>query len=268
MMRTLPPLAALALAGHLLVPMAGHAQQVPEWLLKLKLPNSAAKSIMTPSAWGAAFGSAFVGAGVAERTPYLPSADGIVAMGYGMGDPVLNVGLQIGTTISDLSETDNISFSFKVHRYLARGTTIAFGGESLFSNDDPADNDAADDAGDTFYFVMSHVVQALGSSRPGIGRVHVSAGVGSGRFARKSDRDFSEGKGRNGTAVFGNVAVEVAGGMNIILEWSGTNLLTGVSRTIQTRNVPISLSFGVADLTNYSGNGVRVLGGAALAVSF
>ena len=56
--------------------------------------------------------------------------------------------------------------------------------------------------------------------------------------------------------------------MNIISEWSGTNLLAGVSRTIQTRNVPISLSFAIADLTNYSGNGVRVLGGAAIAVSF
>ena len=99
MIRTPSALAVLALAGHLLVPLAGHAQQaqrVPEWLLRLKLPNSAAKSIMTPSAWGAAFGSAFLGVGAAERTPYLPSADGIVAMGYGMGDPVLNAGLQIG----------------------------------------------------------------------------------------------------------------------------------------------------------------------------
>ncbi len=72
MISTPRTLAALALAGHLLVPVAGHAQQaqqVPEWLLKLKLPNSAAKSIMTPSAWGAAFGSAFLGAGLAERTP-------------------------------------------------------------------------------------------------------------------------------------------------------------------------------------------------------
>ena len=263
MIRPLRALAVLAVAGHLLIPVAGHTQQVPEWLLDLKLPNSAAKSIMTPSAWGAAFGSAFVGAGAAGRTPYLPSADGIVAMGYGMGDPVLNLGLQIGTTVSDLSEFDNFSFSFKVHRYLTKGTTIAIGGESLFSNDD-----FADDAGDTFYFVVSHVVQAFGSSRSGIGRVHVSAGVGSGRFARKSDRDFSEGKGRNGTVAFGNVAVEVAGGTNIIFEWSGTNLLAGMSRTIQTQRVPISLSLGIADLTNYSGNGVRVLGGAALAVSF
>ena len=133
-MKTTLPLVALALAGHLMIPVEGHAQQVPDWLLKLRLPNSSAKAIMTPMAWGAAFGSAYLGTGAAERTPYLPNADGIVGVGYGMGDPVLRVGLQIGTTISDLSEFDNVSFSFKLHRYLSRGTTIALGGESLLSN--------------------------------------------------------------------------------------------------------------------------------------
>ena len=59
--------AALAVVGHLLTPVAGPAQQVPEWLLKLRLPNSAAKSIMTPSAWGMAYGSAFLGTGVVRR---------------------------------------------------------------------------------------------------------------------------------------------------------------------------------------------------------
>ncbi len=253
---------AFALGGHVLIPVGGHAQQVPDWLLKLRLPNSSAKAIMTPTGWGAAFGSAYLGTGAAWRTPYLPSSDGIVGLGYGMGDPVLSVGLQIGTTISDLSDFDNVSFSFKVHRYLARGTTIALGGESLFSN-----NALSDDAGDTFYFVLSHVVQSLGSSRPGIGRVHVSAGVGTGRFATKSDRDFSEGKGRNGTIAFGNVAVDVAGGLNVILEWSGTNLHTGLSKTVETQSVPILFSLGLADLTSYSGDGVRLVAAAGVALS-
>ena len=139
-------LVALALGGHLMIPVEGHAQQVPDWLLKLRLPNSSAKAIMTLTAWGAAFGSAYLGVGGTQRTPYLSAADGIMGLGYGMGDPVLGVGLQIGTTISDLSDFNNVSFSFKLHQYLASGTTIALGGESLFSN-----NALADDAEDTFY---------------------------------------------------------------------------------------------------------------------
>ena len=253
--------AAIALAGQFLIPVAGHAQRVPDWLLALRLPNAGAKSLMTPSAWGMAYGSTYLGAGAVRRTPYLPSADGILGMGYGMGDPVLTAGLQIGTTVSDLSEFDNVSFSFKVHRYLAKGTSIAVGAESLFSN-----NEFADDAGDSFYFVVSHVLQSLGSSRPGIGRVHVSAGVGTGRFAKKSDRDFSEGKGRNGTLAFGNVAVEVATDLNVILEWSGTNLIAAMSKTVQTRRTPIAFSIGLADLTGYSGDGVRLIAAAAVAV--
>jgi hypothetical protein len=255
--------AALALAGHFFIPVAGHAQQVPEWLMSLKLPNAAAKSIMTPSGWGAAYGSIYLGAGAAERTPYLPSADGIVGIGYGMGDPVLTAGLQIGTTVSDLSEFDNVSFSFKVHRYLTKGTSIAFGAESLFSRDR-----LADDAGDTFYLVASHILQSFGSSGSGIGRVHVSAGVGTGRFAEKSERDFSEGKGKDGTMAFGNVAVGVARDVNVIVEWSGTNLITGMSTTIHARKIPIALSIGLADLTGYSGDGVRVVGAAAVALAF
>jgi hypothetical protein len=263
MKKFLPVLAAAATVGLGLVPLEAQAQQVPDWLLKLKLPNSSAKSIMTPSAWGAAFGSAFLGAGAVDRTPYLPSADGVVGLGYGMGDPVLYVGLQLGTTVSDLSEFNNVSFSFKIHRYLAKGTSIAVGGESLFSNDR-----FADDVGDSFYFVVSHVLQAFGSNTPGIGRIHMSAGVGSGRFAKKSDRDFAEGKGRHGTVVFGSLSVEVLRDTNAILEWTGTNLLTGVSRTFQARTVPISFSLGLSDLTNYSGDGVRLIGGAAIGVSF
>ncbi len=67
---------------------------------------------------------------------------------------------------------------------------------------------------------------------------------------------------------FGNVAIEVAGGTNVILEWSGTNLLTGMSKTFQTRAMPISLCIGLADLTTYSGDGVRLIAGAAVALSF
>jgi hypothetical protein len=180
-----------------------------------------------------------------------------------MGDPVLNVGLQIGTTVSDLSEFDNLSLNFKIHRYLVKGTTIAVGGESLFSN-----GEFVDDAGDTFYFVVSHVVQAFGTGQASEGRFHLNLGFGSGRFLRKSDRDFSEGKGRNGTVVFGSIAVEVVHSANVVLEWTGTNLLTGVSKTVHVMRVPISFSLGLDDLTDYTGDGVRVLGGFGFGLPF
>lgn len=262
MIRGATPL-VLVLTSLLSVPGVGRAQDVvPDWLLSLRLPNAGAKSVMTPTAWGAAYGSIFAGAGFSKRNPYV-RRDGVMALGVGIGDPVLKVGLQLGVTVSDLTEFDNYSYSFKVHRYLGQGTAVAVGGESLLTG-----GPFVDDLGETFYLVVSHVVQGVASSRPGVGRLHLSAGVGSGRFANRSPRDVLEGKGENGTWVFGNAAVEVAKHLNLILEWGGINLHAGVSKAFQVGDVSISLSLAAADLTDYSGDGARLLAGGAVAVGF
>lgn len=251
--------------GMIALPLSLHAQSagVPDWFLRLELPNAAAKSILTPSAWGAAYGVVFAGAGATNRSPYLDSTDGVVSLGLGLGDPVLSAGLQVTTTMSDLSEADNFSLSFKLHRYLGAGTSIAVGGESLFSDDE-----LADDLGDSFFLVVSHTFQGVPSSRRGVGRLHASVGVGSGRFADLSPRDRSEGKGEHGTYVFGNAAVEVWPDLNLITEWSGTNLHAGASFVVQVAGRALGLTVGVADLTGYSGDGARLIGGGALGVSF
>ena len=79
---------------------------------------------------------------------------------------------------------------------------------------------------------------------------------------------MSEGKGENGTWVFGNAAVEVAKDLNLLVEWSGINLHAGVSKAFQVGDVAISLSLAAADLTDYSGDGARLLGGGDVAVGF
>jgi hypothetical protein len=236
---------------------------VPDWFLRLRLPNAAAKSILTPAAWGAAYGVAFLGAGVTDRSPYLGSTDGVLPLGVGVGDPVLAVGFQVTTTMSDVSEADNVSLSFKLHRYLGAGTVIAVGGGSLLSR-----NGLADDLGDSFFAVLSHTVQGVSSSRQGVGRLHTSVGLGSGRFANRSPRDIVEGKGERGTRVFGNAAVEVRPDLNLILEWSGINMHAGASYVARLAGQSVGLTLGLVDLTGYSGDGTRLVGGAAVGVSF
>ena len=254
-----------SLAFLAITPASLQAQQsgVPDWFPRLRLPNAAAKSILTPAAWGAAYGVVFAGAGVTDRSPYLDSSDGVLSFGVGLGDPVLAVGLQMTTTMSDVSEADNFSFSFKLHRYLGAGTAIAVGGGSLLSR-----NPLADDLGDSFFAVLSHTFQGVSSSRQGIGRLHASVGVGSGRFANRSPRDVAEGRGERGTRVFGNAAVEVQPDLNLIVEWSGINLHTGASYVLQVAGQSIGLTLGVVDLTGYSGDGARLVGGGAVGVSF
>ncbi len=79
---------------------------------------------------------------------------------------------------------------------------------------------------------------------------------------------MSEGKGEGGTWIFGNAALEVGRNLNLILEWSGINLHAGVSKAFQLGGVAISLSVAAADLTDYTGDGARLLGGGAVAVGF
>ncbi|GMR14022.1 MAG: hypothetical protein BMS9Abin29_2250 [Gemmatimonadota bacterium] len=253
----------LALLGLIPGELLAQQSDVPDWFLRLRLPNAAAKSMLTPSAWGAAYGMVFAGAGLTDRSPYLKSTDGVLALGVGLGDPVLALGVQLTTTMSDVSDSDNFSVSFKVHRYLGDGTAIAVGGESLFTNDA-----LADDLGESFYAVVSHTFQGVASARPGVGRLHATLGVGSGRFANTSPRDISEGKREDGTRVFGNVAVEVHPDVNLVAEWSGINLHAGASVAVPIAGKIVGLTLGLADLTGYSGDGVRLVGGGAVGVSF
>lgn len=96
---------------------------------------------------------------------------------------------------------------------------------------------------------------------------HASVGLGSGRFANRSPHDIAEGKGEQGTRVFGNAAIEVQPDLNLILEWSGINLHAGASYVVQVYGQSVGLTLGLVDLTGYSGDGARLVGGAALGVS-
>jgi len=43
----------------------------------------------------------------------------------------------------------------------------------------------------------------------------------------------------------------------VIADWNGVNLNAGVSKTFMINKLPIVIALGAADLTNYSGDGVR-----------
>jgi hypothetical protein len=125
-----------------------------------------------------------------------------------------------------------------------------------------------DDLGDSFFAVLSHTFQGLSSARQGIGRMHASLGVGSGRFANRSPRDVAEDKGERGIRVFGSAAIEVHPDLNLIVEWSGINLHTSASYVLQVAGQSIGPTLGVVDPTGYSGNGARLVDGGAVEVSF
>jgi hypothetical protein len=215
------------------------------------LPNRAAKSLMSPTGWGASGGLLFIGGGVTTPQAYSKNSDAAISFGLGVGNPVRNLGVQLSTTMSDVSNQGVFSLGFKVHRYVGYGTSIAVGGENFFA-------DVRSDANESYYIVASHAFQELASSLPSFARLHASIGVGEGRFSQKSPLDVATGKGKDGTYVFGALSYEVYEATNFIVDWNGVNLATGFSVTPFSA-FPLGISVGVADLTDNSGDQPRFI---------
>ena len=208
----------------------------------------------TPSGSGAYGNTLFVGAGFTAPQTYTSKADGVAVVGFGIGNPIENVGLQVSTTIHDLSEQDDFSFNVVLHRYIGAGTSISIGGDHLFRD--------RDEYGRPSYYV------ALGHSKTaGISRLSTSLGVGSGRFAHKTLRDEAHGRGGKGTYVFGSLAYAIFKRTSLSVEWNGINLQTAIS-LVPFDRVPFVVMLGAADLTRNSGDRVRFIGGVSWAYRF
>lgn len=247
----------LAVLGVLLAAFPGSASAVSA--MDRVLPNSHGKSITTPVAWGAAYGTMFIGVGGTSPAPHTNDTDGGVAVGFGIGNPVRQVGLQASVASLDLSEWDRFSLNLHLHRYLGSASSIAVGVENIMiAGADETDSE------ESFYIVFSKGVldSSLINEVTNTTKLHYSIGVGSGRFGEKSPSDIAAGKSKHGTYVFGNVAYELFGQFNLVTDWNGVNLNAGISKTFSiNRTLPVVITVGAADLTDNSGDGVRFVGG-------
>lgn len=239
--------------------------RLPDWLMSLRLPNGAGKSLSSPSAFGGAFGAAFVGGGYQYPVPFDDVGDAVLAGGVGLWDPVQYVGVEASVAVIDVSELGEVTLGVKIHRYLGKGTAVAFGAENLYENLKGDDNRPLN-LDPTFFGVVSHTFQTIPGWAPGTGRVHVSLGVGNGRFAEKPLRAQREGKGKDGTYVFGNAAVELARNFNAIMDWDGVGLNAGVGYTLPLSGVGAALTVGVGDITREASDRPRLLLGGGLGV--
>ena len=224
------------------------------------LPNSNGKSLTTPVAWGASNNVIFLGAGGTAPSPYSHSADGAAILGAGIGDPVKNLGFQFYVTSIDISAWQEYSASFHLFRELGCGSAFGVGLENVMITN-------GGDSGKSYYAVFSQGVQTdpFINNTTGNSQLTYSIGVGSGRFGNRTPADLAPtptGGGHtnaHGTYVFGNIAYEVAHSFNVISDWNGTNLNAGLSKTFFIEKIPVSVTVGAADLTKYSGDGVRLI---------
>lgn len=225
----------------------------------VNMPNGASKSLTTPTAWGASNNVVFFGGGGTIPSPYSTKNDGAAVLGCGLGDSKKNIGVQLVLISNDVdlkSGWKEYSGAVQLSRQLGNANAIAVGVDNV-----PLINGQMDDSGKSYYVVYSQGVQAgsFVNETTGNSKLTYSIGVGTGQFSDKSAADIGSGKGAHGTYVFGNIAYELVPDFNVICDWNGVNLNAGLSHTFYVAHLPISVLVGAADLTDYSGDGVRCI---------
>ena len=200
-----------------------------------------------PSGFGADQGDAFVGAGFQHRTRLETRPDAGLVAGFGVGDARRLLGVeaavsQFGTARSCCRG----GVSFKVHRLLPPGdASVALGWENAvtWGEMDGVIGDATD-AGTSVYLAASKVFRLRRQPASPLGTLSLTAGVGTGRF--RTERQILDGEETVG--FFGGGAVRLAAPASLIVDWTGQDLVAGLS-VVPFRRVPLLVTPGLADLT-------------------
>jgi hypothetical protein len=226
-------------------------------LLESFYKASPAITIMTPSGGGASWGNVGIGVGVQNRTRYTDSSDGVIGIGFGVGNPRENLGVQIGISLVDTTDPfADGTIGIKLHRYLTDDLTVAVGFQDLVSWGQP------DDAF-SVYGVATQKFRLKDDRTEPFSEINTSIGVGTGPFRSESDiREDIDSVG-----IFGSVSVRVLEPLSAVIEWTGQDLTLGLS-LVPFRDIPLVIVPAVTDITGSAGDGVRFVFGVGYSFSF
>ncbi|PZO10256.1 MAG: hypothetical protein DCF25_20880 [Leptolyngbya foveolarum] len=207
-----------------------------------------ASSFLTPTAYGADWGDAYIGlAQVTEGKPADSNFDGSAAIGFGFGDAIKNVGLETSVSIISLNgfAEDGI-VGFKLHKIFpeADNLAVALG----WSN--PIKWGAARQREDNFYGVVTKRFE-LRPSRNNSLPLTASLGLGTGTFRSTG----AIAANNNAPNVFGSVGLSVIPEVSLITSWTGSGL--NLAASTAPLNFPLVLTLGVSDLTDNTVEGPR-----------
>jgi hypothetical protein len=215
-------------------------------------------SLGSPDAFGPRWGDVFVGAVAVNRQRWWPeqrgSRDGAVLAGFGLGDPVRYLGLEVvlaSYTTLDSGFLTRAGVSLKAHRVLPGNFAVAAGMENALARDVDGDR--------SVYAVISRAWLPTGTALP---IVLTSVGVGNGRF--RSEKAWIAD--RDEVGAFGSVALTLWQPVTFIADYS-QDLSLGVT-AIPIPRVPVSVTAGVLDVLGHAGDGHRFMLGVAAGYSF
>jgi hypothetical protein len=222
------------------------------------LLNTPGMSLGSPIAFGPAWGDVFFGAVGVNRQRYYPREgfrDGAVVAGFGLGNPVELVGVEVllaSYTTVNSGFLSRAGVSVKAHRVLPANFAVAAGAENVLTRGEV-------DADQSVYGVISRVWLLSGGERP---ILTTSVGLGTGRF--RSEEAWLED--RNTVGVFASAGLSIWQPVSFIADYS-QDLNLGVSVAPFVR-VPLSVTAGVLDVLGEAGDGRRFMIGVVGGYSF
>jgi len=244
-----------------------------------------AQGIMAPSGTGAWGNMIYAGLGITHPQPYTIGiqdamsldavkkySDMVASFGFGLGNPYKNVGVQIGSNMLDVSQADLFNFGIKIHRYVAAGISVSAGIENLFFvgkggyfSFSPGNKS---DASPNQYIAMTQDFRYLFPDENFISRLSYSIGGGTGRFSELAPLDKINYNREKATYIFGAAQLRMTKNFSFSVDWSGANLNAGLSFNAKLGKIPIGFILAAADLTKYSGTGVRIIGAGGIFYQF
>ena len=206
----------------------------------------------TPSAYGASFGQAYIGGGLSfPLDEDKDKVDGSLSVGFGLGDAVKSVGLEVNVNITSVGGGNNFDFGdsggvgFKLHRYFTDGTAVAVGWSNAVKWGD------AKNAQDTIYGVVTKSFALQPDNPNNKLPLTISVGLGSGSFRSKGAIEADD----ESVNVFGSVGVRVIPQMSLVSSWTGNRLNMGASFA-PFPDTPIVINTIFTDITSNFATGL------------
>ena len=234
-------------------------QRIPLQVPFNKRPYRASPSItiINPSAYGASWGNAGIGFGFQERVRFVDQSDGVIGLGFGLGNARKNIGAQIGISLVDVSAPfRDGAINVKLHRRLPEDFSVALGVQGITTWGET-------DGGSSVYGVTTKRFKLRKDRTKPFSEIYTTVGLGGGQFRSESDIN----NGNETVGVFGSVAIKAFQSVGLVTEWSGQDLTIGVP-LVPFRNLPVVIVPAVTDITGSAGDGARFVFGFGYTFSF
>ena len=234
-------------------------RRIPLRIPLRKQPYRASPSItiINPSAYGASWGSFGIGFGFQERARFIDESDGVIGLGFGLGNPQKNVGAQVGISLVDVSSPlQDGAINLKIHRRLPQDFSVALGVQGITTWGET-------DGGSSVYGVTTKRFKLRQDRAKPFSELYTSLGLGGGQF--RSESNINSGDETIG--VFGSVAVKIIQSVGLVTEWTGQDLTIGVP-IVLFRKLPLVIVPAITDVTGTAGDGTRFVVGIGYSFSF